>query len=224
MCLILVHVHVRVHCSRALVPKTPTFPRTDRPTWGNINASQASKQAHVKSPSRTIRLTHTPTNNEPLHNSSRWQTGTSDLLRIPRIRASLTCAPNTAGVSSSASSSSSSSAPWHGSLAPRARTRRTSYPLLIARSHNTLSATSPASALAFKTRQATNTFAIGSVWRSTLILSAWSCWLMWGTYYITTNYTKHGKRRLLTDGVLCSYHFPRPVAPSHSARARRPPT
>ncbi|KAI7374459.1 hypothetical protein KC336_g20213, partial [Hortaea werneckii] len=21
-----------------------------------------------------------------------------------------------------------------------------------------------------------------TVWRSTLILSAWSCWLMWGTY------------------------------------------
>lgn len=25
--------------------------------------------------------------------------------------------------------------------------------------------------------------ACNSVWRSTLILSAWSCWLMWGMYY-----------------------------------------
>jgi hypothetical protein len=66
-----------------------------------------------------------------------------------------------------------------------------------------------------------------SVWRSTLILSAWSCWLMWGTYYEIhhgCNDTGDPTAQVLMVLCLCSYHFPRPVAPAHNASAQRPPT
>ena len=68
-----------------------------------------------------------------------------------------------AGASSSASWSSASSPSPRGSSVPKARTKRTSpsnhrpiHPRILIRLY--------------------------SVWRSTIILSAASCWLMWGTY------------------------------------------
>lgn len=140
---------------------------------------------------------------------------------------SITDIRETAGVSSSASSSSSSSAPWHGSLAPRARTRRTSSSFFSPeRDHNTLLMTrlrsrSPAQNSPTNTTRS-QCLALDSH-PLCLELLAHVGYVYY--YHTTSEYTRQGTYRSLTDGVLfCSYHFPRPVAPSHSAHARRPPT
>ncbi|RMY57752.1 hypothetical protein D0865_02966 [Hortaea werneckii] len=40
-----------------------------------------------------------------------------------------------------------------------------------------------------------------TVWRSTLILSAWSCWLMWGTY-LPLQDRNQGNRERTSSGVM----------------------
>lgn len=143
----------------------------------------------------------------------------------------------TAGVSSSALSSSSSSAPWHGSLAPRARPRRTflslSYPvlsLLFARSRNIPFATR---ARGFRSRSRQDDLLTPTpiaVSGARLLFSqpgaAGSCGVRITHHHHHSAALDTEGASLLTGGVFlsCSDHFPRPVAPSHSARARRPPT
>ena len=120
-----------------------------------------------------------------------------------------------AGASSSASSSSSSFPPSHGSLVPRARLGRMfvvgfytffplsawswlwscslSPPLLLLGSRSRSGLEQDRTRWdrlgSYFSREETHTLTrihrTNSVWRSTLILSAWSCWLMWGTFLLS---------------------------------------
>lgn len=104
-------------------------------------------------------------NDHRAHTCSKWQTGNYPLLQL-LINAPLTATP--AGALSSASWSSASSPSPRGSSVPKARTKRTS----------------PSNHRPIHSRPLTR---LHSVWRSTIILSAASCWLMWGTCWKRTN-------------------------------------
>lgn len=117
------------------------------------------------------------------------------------------------GVFWSASSSSWPFAPYPGSPLPRARHKRK---LLVYFECRCQMRQSQRGGCCERSKGLTKQ--PNSVWRSTLILSAWSCYLMWGMY---TNTAIAGSSRLT---ALDSNHIPRPVASPHPTPARRPET
>lgn len=137
-------IFIFIFIAQELSPRKPTFPRTDQPGATSTPLKQASicEVTITKDPPY---IHHNPPNTiSQLFNMANGYVRPF----AHTYNMNITDTRPIAGVSSSASSSSSSSAPWHGSLAPRARTRRTSLSFfLLARSHNTPFATSPASAL-----------------------------------------------------------------------------
>lgn len=174
-------IFIFIFIARELSPRKPTFPRTDQSGATSTPLKQAStcEVTITKDPP----YTHSSKQYTPL-NSSTWQTGTSDLVHILLVRAALTFRRNSWSLLISIIFIVVFSAvAWFAS--PKGENQTYVLALLptCAQSQYTICDFTSLRAR-FKTKQLTSSDR--SVWRSTLILSAWSCWLMWGTYYYTT--------------------------------------
>lgn len=187
---------ISIPCAQALKlsPRSRRFPGPARAT----PKSNASRAAHVKSPSRRSAL-HTTQHLSQLFNMANGYARLSiqTLLGITDTRNSWSLLVSIIFIVVFCAVA------WFAS--PKGENQTYVY-LLVARSHNISSNPRNSRALSARSRLATNTLD-RSVWRSTLILSAWSCWLMWGTYPPTCSFTWYIECDVLTFTISVAITF-----------------